>query len=117
MNFLLDISNVDITKPIEKFGDKFLYGGQMLLIGMVTVFSVLLTLLVALTLFKLFFHDLPARQKNAAKEVKAEAAPVAQAPAASDDEEIIAVIAAAIAMAENECGGNKQFRVVSFKRK
>ena len=52
-----------------------------------------------------------------AKDEKAEPAPVYQAPAASDDEEIIAVIAAAIAMAENECGGNKQFRVVSFKRK
>ena len=33
------------------------------------------------------------------------------------DDEIIAVIAAAIAMAENDCGGNKTFRVVSFKRK
>ena len=41
MNFLLDISNVDITKPIENLGDKALYGGQMLLIGMLAVFSVL----------------------------------------------------------------------------
>ena len=31
--------------------------------------------------------------------------------------QLIAVIAAAIAMAENECGSNKQFRVVSFNRK
>ena len=117
MNFLLDVNSVDITKPIDSFGDKFLYGGQMLLIGICTVFAVLIMLWLTLVLFKLFFHDIPAGQKNKLKEVKAEPAPVYQAPEASDGEEIIAVIAAAIAMAENECGGNKQFRVVSFKRK
>ena len=116
MNFLLDVNSVDITKPIDNFGDKFLYGGQMLLIGMATVFAVLVILLIALTLFKFFFHDLPARSKKT-KEVKAEPAPVYQAPASDENEELIAVIAAAIAMAENEFGGNKQFRVVSFKRK
>ena len=98
-------------------GEKLVYGGQMLLIGMATVFSVLIILWVALTLFKLFFHDLPARQKKAPKEEKIEAAPVNQVTEANETEELIAVIAAAIAMAENECGGNKQFRVVSFKRK
>ena len=116
MNVLLAFSEVDISKPITSLGDKFVYGGQMLLIGMATVFTVLLALWLALTLFKLFFHDLPMGKKKA-KEEKAEPAPVYQAPTASNDEEIIAVIAAAIAMAENECGGNKQFRVVSFKRK
>ena len=116
MNFLLDVSNVDVNKPIDNFVDKFLYGGQMLLIGMATVFAVLITLWIALVLFKLFFHDLPSRPKKV-KEETAEPAPVYQAPESSDGEEIIAVIAAAIAMAENECGGNKQFRVVSFKRK
>ena len=117
MNFLLDINSVDISKPIEKFGDKLLYGSQMLLIGMATVFAVLIILLLALTLFKFFLHDLPSKQKKPAKEEKTEAAPVYQASAADESEELIAVIAAAIAMAENEFGGNKQFRVVSFKRK
>ena len=116
MNFLLDINSVDITKPIEKFGDKFLYGGQMLLIGICTVFAVLILLWLTLVLFKLFFHDLPSRPKKI-KEDTVEPAPVQQDAEAADGEEIIAVIAAAIAMAENECGGNKQFRVVSFKRK
>ena len=117
MNFLLSAnSNIDLSKPIDGFMDKLTYGGQMLLIGMATVFSVLILLWVALVLFKLFFHDLPHRSK-ATKEVKADLAPVFQAPAASDNDEIIAVIAAAIATAESECSGNKQFRVVSFKRK
>ena len=117
MNFLLDISNVNINQPIDNLADKFLYGGQMLLIGLSTVFAVLIILWIALTLFKLFFHDLPSRQKNAPKEEKTEVAPVSQVTEANETEELIAVIAAAIAMAENECGGNKQFRVVSFKRK
>ena len=116
MNFLLDVSSVDIAKPIDNFMDKFLYGGQMLLIGMATVFSVLIILWLALVLFKFFFHDLPSRPKKI-KEDAVEPAPVQQDAEAADGEEIIAVIAAAIAMAENECGGNKQFRVVSFKRK
>ena len=44
MNFLLDVNNIDLAKPIENFSDMFLYGGRMLLIGMATVFSVLILL-------------------------------------------------------------------------
>ena len=116
MNFLLDINNVDISNPLPQ-GERFLYAGQMLLIGMATVFAVLVVLMLALMLFKLVFHDLPKRQKKVVGDAKTETAAVAPTATVSDDEEIIAVIAAAIAMAENECGGNKQFRVVSFKRK
>ncbi len=115
MNFLLDINSVDVTKNIESFGDKLLYGGQMLLIGILTVFAVLTLLWITLIAFKFFFHDLASGKKT--KEVKIEPTPVYQAPVVSDDNEIIAVIAAAIAMAESECSSNKQFRVVSFKRK
>ena len=114
MNFLLDVSNIDIKQPIENLSDKLLYGGQMLLIGMLTVFSVLGILWITLVLFKLIFHDMLGGKTK--KEVKAEPTPVYQAPVTNNNEEIIAVIAAAIAMAENECGGGKQFRVVSFKR-
>ena len=117
MNFLLDVNSIDITKPVEGIGDKLLYGGQMVLIGMCTVFAVLILLWLTLVLFKLFFHDIPAGRKNKQKEIKAEPVPEYQVSENSNNEEIIAVIAAAIAMAENECGGNKQFRVVSFKRK
>jgi sodium pump decarboxylase gamma subunit len=115
MNFLLDVNKVDISAPIENFGDILLYGGQMLLIGLLTVFSVLTLLWVALVGFKLLFHDLASGRKK--KEVKNESAPAPQASTVTDSGEIIAVIAAAIAMAESECGGNKSFRVVSFKRK
>ncbi len=115
MNFALDINNVDITKPIESFADKAFYGGQMLLIGMLTVFSVLILLWLTLIVFKFLFHDLMSRRKQ--KDVKVEPSPVHYTADSTDNQEIIAVIAAAIAMAESESGGNKNFRVVSFKRK
>ena len=114
MNFLLEAK--DYTQPLDSFGEKLAEGGKMLLLGMLTVFSVLIILWITLVLFKVVFHDLPAR-KQRVKEIKDETAPVSQETVASQDDEIIAVIAAAIAMAESECGGNKQFRVVSFNRK
>ena len=101
--------------PLEILG----FGAKMLGIGMLAVFGVLCLLWGALTLFKIFFYDLPAKKKteNEAPEAPAPAAPaVAAVPAANEDEELIAVLAAAIAMAESECIGAK-FRVVSFRRK
>lgn len=101
--------------PLEILG----FGAKMLGIGMLAVFAVLCLLWGALTLFKIFFYDLPAKKKteNEAPEAPAPAAPtVAAVPAANEDEELIAVLAAAIAMAESECIGAK-FRVVSFRRK
>ena len=115
MNFLLDVNNIDISAPIDNFGDIVLYGGQMLLIGVLTVFAVLILLWFTLVVFKFFFHDLISGKKK--KEVKNESELTPQATVVQDSNEIIAVISAAIAMAESECGGNKSFRVVSFKRK
>ena len=116
MNFLLDVNNIDITKPIENATDKLLYGGQILLIGMATVFSILFLLWFTLVIFKLFFHDLGGKKKKV-KEVSAAPAPTPSMAPVSADEEIVAVIAAAIAMAESESGNGVKFRVVSFKRK
>ena len=111
---IVDFNNFDFSQITTALG----YGGFMLLVGMATVFAVLCTLWICLVLFKLGFHDLPEKRKNAAsqvvetpaKEVVAEVAPV------SDDGEVIAAIAAAIAMAESESSGIK-FKVVSFRRK
>ena len=106
---------VDVTKPLESAGEKFAYGGQMLLIGMSVVFSVLLILWGALELFHLIVTKLPAAiEKKRAKETPAPTEPVAE-NAEDDDSEIVAVIAAAIAAAseENPAGS---FRVVSFRR-
>ena len=116
MNFLLEFTKEQFTQDHLRMTDILTSGLEVVLTGMLTVFGVLILLWMTLVAFKFFFHDLPARQKTS-KDVSAEPAPVQQAVEASNDEEIIAVIAAAIAMAENECGSNKQFRVVSFNRK
>ncbi|MBO7195886.1 MAG: OadG family protein [Clostridia bacterium] len=116
--------SIDISSSIINFesfelgqlGSAFLYGGSVLLIGMATVFAVLCLLWLCLAIFKLCFHTIPERKAK-----KKKVAPVVQvAPKVvevkkPDDGEIIAVIAAAIAMAESEDSGMK-FRVVSFKR-
>ena len=124
MNFLCEIAENQYGEKLLQlmkngevtFGDIALFGGKMVLIGMGTVFAVLTLLWGCLSLFKVFFHDL----KNAApkKEVIKNEESVATASIetnSTDDNEIIAVIAAAIAAAESEQVGAK-FRVVSFKR-
>ena len=84
-------------------------GVEVFLIGIVTVFAVLAIILGILTVFNLIFN----KQK---KQPQPTAAPTpAPVVTKSNDDEIIAVIAAAIAAAESECGG-KKFTVVSFKR-
>ncbi len=115
MNLLLAIDEVNTSEAIGNFTDKLSYGGTMLLIGMLTVFSVLILIMISLFAFKYFFHDLAKKSNETPKVEKA----VVQEPvykAYSQDEEIAAVIAAAIAMAESENDGIK-FRVVSFKRR
>ena len=111
---------VVLNQPIEGFMDKLLYGGQMLLIGMATVFSVLVLLWGCLVVFKIVFHDLPAKRSEADNGSSKFVAPtpvVAEPVAASsNNDEIVAAIAAAIAAAESESSGLK-FKVVSFRRK
>lgn len=118
MNFLLNITSDDYgTKHLLSevgFLDTLTFGLQMLLIGMVAVFAVLGLLWFCLYLFRILFHDLPAKKVKEAPVEEVEPAPVAVP--ATDDDEIVAVIAAAIAAAESENAGLK-FRVVSFIRK
>lgn len=109
---IVDFANFDIAQ----LGNALLFGVSMLLIGMLTIFSVLCLLWLFLWLFKLLFHELPAK-----KAAKKKAEPVVTAVEkndenkAQDEGEIIAAIAAAIAMAESEHSGMK-FRVVSFRK-
>ena len=109
MNFLLNTG--------ASYGDNLLLGGKVVLIGMATVFAILGIIFLCLTVFKFVFHDMAT--KRAAKVTPAVAAvEEVSAPVLYDDndEEIVAVIAAAIAMAESESFDAK-FRVVSFRRK
>lgn len=107
---IVDFENFDISQ----FGTAAAFGGSVLLIGMLTIFSVLIIIWICLALFKVFFHDLPSKKNHPSDPV----APVVEkAPEREPAEgEIVAVIAAAIAMAESE-NSDMKFRVVSFKRK
>ena len=120
MNFLLGITANDYgTENLLKqfsLGDVISFGGQMLLIGMATVFAVLCIIWLCLTLFKIVFHDLPERKKANKTVAETENAVESETNVSGSDDEIVAVIAAAIAMAESESSGAK-FNVVSFRRK
>ena len=118
MNFLLEVTKDQFGDQIiftAGAGETFLFGLKIFLIGMGAVFAALCLIWLALYIFKLVFHDLPSKRSAApvvAQKVE-EATPTVEY--VSGDEEIIAVIAAAIAMAESE-NSDAKFRVVSFRR-
>lgn len=94
------------------YDEILLLGLQVVGIGMATVFAVLVLIWGILNLFKFFFGSSP---KKVVEETPVVEQVIAPTRVATNDE-IIAVIAAAIAAAESECSGAK-FRVVSFRRK
>lgn len=104
--------------------DRIADGVQMLLFGMAVVFSILCLIWAILAIFKIVFYDIPNRKKTSASK-KAEPAdksePIAEAQASemsndADDEELAAVISAAVMMMAEAEGSQTKFRVVSFRR-
>ncbi len=98
------------------------YAGQMTLLGMMMVFSVLAILWGVLTVFKFIFaSNKKTKSVKEIKEVTEKNTAVTEAPAsASDDAELVAVITAAVAAymsseQETEVSPNG-FRVVSFRK-
>lgn len=100
---------IDIPTAYDEI---LLLGLQVVGIGMATIFAVLILIWGVLTLFKFFFGASP---KKVVQDTPVVEEVVAPTKVASNDE-IIAVIAAAIAAAESDSSGAK-FRVVSFRRK
>ena len=111
MNLLLEVNPNEKLDFFEALG----FGGQTVLLGMAAVFAVLIIIWLAIVSLKVFLHDLPAKKSS-----ETVIAPESSVPAPSvhvgASDEIVAAIAAAIAIAESEGGGAK-FRVVSFRRK
>ena len=86
-------------------------GGKVTVLGLAIVFSVLVVLMLILMLFKVIFYKDPKK-----KEVKAEAAPVetvSEEPQVNE-EELIAVITAAVAASLNTSTYNLQIK--SYRR-
>ena len=107
---IVDYSNFDISQ----LGEAALFGGAILLIGMLAIFAVLITIWICLALFKVAFQG-ASKPKEAPVQAPVVVTEVPEVTPNAEDE-IVAVIAAAIAMAESESSGIK-FKVVSFKRK
>ena len=109
--FFLAQSIADIdTSSIE---GKLSMGLQVTVLGMLIVFSVLAILFLSLLLFRVVFHDLPAKIKQ--KKTATPAIAPVQTEAVTNDAEIVAAITAAIMASQDETKGAR-FRVVSFKR-
>ena len=111
---MLLTNTMDYSQPITGFSEKLSFGGMMVLVGMLAVFSVLAIIWLALVIFKAVFNSISAKKEKAATKTEV-VVPEAPTTVADPDEEIVAVIAAAIAMAESESDGIK-FKVVSFRR-
>lgn len=92
-------------------------GGITTLVGLAIVFGVLVILMIVLCLFKVFFYKEPAKK---AAPAAAPAEPAAPAPAAGaeadieDEEELIAVLTAAVAASLNTSTYNLQIK--SYRR-
>lgn len=106
---------INIAYPLSV---KLVQAGQNTAVGLIVVFIVLIFLSLVISLFKLIPSG--KKEKNSEASVSApKAAPVAPAAtkvSAAQDEEIAAVIAAAIAAAESESASGSGYVVRSIKR-
>ncbi len=95
-------------------------GGLTTVVGLGIVFGVLLILMIVLNLFKFIFAREPKKVKKTVENQKVETAPVvAEETDAFDDEELIAVLTAAVAASLNTSTYNlqiKSYRRVDDKR-
>jgi sodium pump decarboxylase gamma subunit len=108
----------DIAAVPEDTVGKLLYGLNIALIGMGTVFAVLLILMAVLYLFKLFFASKSGSKKPAAPSAPVKTAPVSAPSAVSDseDELVPVVLAAAVAAYMENSAPHSKYRIRSFKR-
>lgn len=120
-------SSIDRSQPIV---ERIMLGLETTLLGMGTVFAVLVILMGVLYLFRLFFYTLPNRRekaRSAATAAAQETEEAGSAPLCDGDGALIAAITAAIAVyldaeakngsSEGLTGNEPSFRVVNFRRR
>ena len=113
MNFFLS-ANADALQELTT-KDAALQGLQMVLMGMGVVFAVLLTICLLLLCFRTVVGGVTDGRKPKKVEKLPEVTVAPVVVNTTSDDELIAVITAAIAAASQDSSG-KSFRVVSFKR-
>ena len=102
------------TESTLTTSQKFSLAGTVIIRGMATVFIVLITLWIVIAIFGAVSKATAGKKKAA----PAPAAPVEEAPATSNDAEIVAAITAAIeAYRASEGLAGRGYRVVSFKKR
>lgn len=99
------------------FAERIQHSVTGTVIGVVTVFAILMILWFILVIMQFAFSSTNKESKKKAKEVQAVPEPVVSAPVAkTDDTQLIAVITAAIAVMLESQGITTKFRVKSFRR-
>ena len=107
-------SDALITGKDLPLGEALAMGGQTTVIGLGIVFGVLIILMIVLVLMKVIFYKDPNKQKKAAP-APVETVPAAEVKAAeTDEDELIAVLTAAIASSLNTSTYN--LRIKSYRR-
>lgn len=114
----MDLSNALITGQGIKLSEALATGGMVTGLGLIIVFAVLVILMLVLMLFKVIF----ARNTEQPKPVQAAPAAPAAAPAPAaqnkkddmDEEELIAVLTAAVAASLNTSTYN--LKIKSYRR-
>ncbi|MBR5453975.1 MAG: OadG family protein [Clostridia bacterium] len=119
---LLDVDIGATMGNNAPLGERLGLALEVTILGMATVFSVLIIIWAVLSLLRVFMYDIPNKKKGEAKQSEVKEAAPAPAPApaptqaapAADDKQLVAVITAAIAASEGKPASS--LRVVSFRR-
>ena len=120
MHILLDMT----------LGERALYGLQVFVIGIVTVFAVLAILWGVMSLFRLFFYTIPQKKKAVKVDAPRPIEPFDDVPephqiplataqgGETDDKLLVAILTAAVAAYEGDgtTAPTGSFRVVSYRR-
>ncbi len=119
--FYAAVGMTESIDPSVPLSERLALGGQVLILGLGTVFAVLALLWGILELFRIIFAR-PAKKAEPAEAPVSEPETVETETDDGNDGEIVAAITAAVAAyidAENEAYGNTAqggFRVVSYKK-
>lgn len=99
----------------DGFVEKLLYGLQVAVIGIAMVFAILAIIMGVLYLFELVFYKIP-NKKNAVDVPVNPGVQVSKDCFLSDDSEIAAVIAAAVASYYEQSAPSSKYKIKSFRR-
>ena len=107
----MNISDALLTGKGVTLSDAFSFGGLTAVLGMAIVFSVLVVLMIVLYLFKVIFYKQPKKLEVTATPVQETAA---EPENEMDDDELIAVLTAAVAASLNTSTYN--LNIKSYRR-